>query len=326
MTDYFLGVDVGATKTHALITDAEGNLLGKGTAGGGNPTMTSYELFGRVVAAATWQALAQARITMPQISAAGFGVAGYDWPSQRGLTLAALDLLELTAPCDLVNDAVLGLLANARRGWGISLVAGTGCNCWGRNQHGQMGHMTGAGNILGEYAGGSELIARALHRVAYAWTGREGPTALSDAFIAAAGAQDLEDLVAGLTINRYVLDASHAPLIFDCAAQGDAAALELLHWAGDELGVMVITVARQIGVQQAAPDVVLIGGLFKGTPSLQDLVEASVRPQMPGVTFVSMQAPPVIGAVILAMERARRPAHAIRQALLALQTQAPVTF
>ena len=33
-----------------------------------------------------------------------------------------------------------------------------------------------------------------------------------------------------------------------------------------------------------------------------------------------------IGAVILAMERARRPAHAIRQALLALQTQAPVTF
>ena len=55
-------------------------------------------------------------------------------------------------------------------------------------------------------------------------------------------------------------------------------------------------------------------------------MEASVRPQMPGVTFVSMQAPPVIGAVILAMERARRPAHAIRQALLALQTQAPVTF
>ena len=47
MTDYFLGVDVGATKTHALITDAEGNLLGKGTAGGGNPTMTSYELLRR---------------------------------------------------------------------------------------------------------------------------------------------------------------------------------------------------------------------------------------------------------------------------------------
>ncbi len=326
MTDYFLGVDVGATKTHALITDAEGRLLGAGAAGGGNPTMTTYEQFGRVVAAAAQQALAQASITIAQIRAAGFGVAGYDWPSQRGVTLAALDPLGLSAPCDLVNDAVLGLLANARRGWGISLVAGTGCNCWGRNQAGQMGHMTGAGNILGEYAGGTELVARALHRVAYAWTGREGPTALSDAFIAAAGAQDLEDLVAGLTINRYVLDARHAPLIFDCAAQGDAAARELLQWAGHELGVMVITVARQIDLLQAAPDVVLIGGLFKGRPSLQALVEASVRPHMPGVTFLPMQAPPVIGAVILAMECARRPAPAIHQALLAMQAQAPVAF
>ncbi|MBK9231502.1 MAG: hypothetical protein IPO15_11790 [Anaerolineae bacterium] len=84
MTDYFLGVDVGATKTHALITDAEGNLLGKGTAGGGNPTMTSYELFGRVVAAATWRALAQARITMPQISAPASA-----WPATTGPRSAA---------------------------------------------------------------------------------------------------------------------------------------------------------------------------------------------------------------------------------------------
>lgn len=305
LTRYFLGVDVGATKTHALIADEHGEILALGKAGCGNPTLIGYDKFGEAVKQAVESALAQARLKIGQISGAGFGVAGFDWNSQKAKTLQAIEAaLALRMPHAAVNDSVLGLLANARHGWGISLVAGTGCNCWGRNQRGEYGRVTGCGDELGEYAGGSELVARARHMVAYEWTGRGQPTALTQAFIQKTGAKNLDDLIEGWGANKYPLAADSAPLIFECAAQGDKVALDLLKWAGDELGELVIAVARQISVAYSSPDVILIGGLFRGTPSLKTLVAQKVDSVLPKVTYLNMQAPPVVGAVVLGMEQA----------------------
>lgn len=323
MTKYFLGVDVGATKTHALIADERGEILSLGKAGRGNPSLIGYEKFGAVVKQAVEQALTQAKLKMGQISGAGFGVAGYDWFSQKAKTLQAIEsAISLKMPHDVVNDTVLGLLANARHGWGISLVAGTGCNCWGRNAHGEYGRMTGYSDELGEYAGGSELVARAKHLVAYEWTGRGQPTTLTQAFIKKTGAKNLADLIEGLGEKYYTLEADAAPLVFECAAQGDKVALDLLEWAGSELGEMVIAVARQIGVAHSSPDVILIGGLFRGTPSLKMLVAQKVESVIPKVTYLPMQAPPAVGAVILGMEQAGVLAHVIQSARVEMQIKA----
>ncbi len=323
MTKYFLGVDVGATKTHALIADDRGEILSLGKAGRGNPSLIGYEKFGAVVKQAVEQALMQAKLKMGQISGAGFGVAGYDWLSQKAKTLQAIEsTISFKMPHDVVNDTVLGLLANARHGWGISLVAGTGCNCWGRNAHGEYGRMTGYSDELGEYAGGSELVARAKHLVAYEWTGRGQPTTLTQAFIKKTGAKNLADLIEGLGEKYYTLEADAAPLVFECAAQGDKVALDLLEWAGSELGEMVIAVARQIGVAHSSPDVILIGGLFRGTPSLKMLVAQKVESVIPKVTYLPMQAPPAVGAVILGMEQAGVLAHVIQSARVEMQIKA----
>jgi len=327
MTKYFLGVDVGATKTHAMIADERGEILALGKAGRGNPSLIGYDVFSEVVNQAVEQALAQAKLKLGQISGAGFGVAGYDWLSMREKTLKALEShLKLTMPHEMVNDSVLGLLANARHGWGISLVAGTGCNCWGRNQRGEYGRVTGYGSELGEYAGGSELVERAKHLVAYEWTGRGQPTALSQAFIQKTGAKNLDDLIEGLSERRYLLEADSAPLVFECAAKGDQVALDLLEWAGAELGELVIAVARQIGVVYSAPDVILIGGLFRGTPSLKTWVAQKVESVIPKVTYLPMQAPPVVGAVVLGMEQAGLSANAIQAARIEMQIKAAARF
>ena len=323
MTKYFLGVDVGATKTHAMIADEFGEILALGKAGRGNPTLIGYDQFGEVVRQAVEQALTQAKLKIGQISGAGFGVAGYDWPSMREKTLNALEShLKLTMPHEMVNDSVLGLLANARHGWGISLVAGTGCNCWGRNARGEYGRGTGYGSEMGEYAGGSDLVERARHFVAYGWTGRGQPTALTQAFIQKTGAKNLAGLVEGLSERTYSLAADSAPLIFECAAKGDKVALDLLQWAGNELGELVIAVARQIGIVHSAPDVILIGGLFRGTPSLKTLVAQKVDEVIPKATYLSMQAPPAVGAVVLGMEQAGMSALAIQSARIEMQIKA----
>src|SRR5688572_7553056 len=118
---FFLGVDVGGTKTHALVTDETGHVLGFGRSGPGNRTLVGYQGFTDALRQATNEALATAGLTTEQIAGAGFGVAGYDWPSERQATLQAIATLNLRAPVEAVNDAIIGLLAGSAEGWGVAV-------------------------------------------------------------------------------------------------------------------------------------------------------------------------------------------------------------
>ena len=59
---YFLGVDVGGTKTHALIADESGQALGFAAGGPGNWEGVGYDGLTRVLLEVTSGALAQAGI------------------------------------------------------------------------------------------------------------------------------------------------------------------------------------------------------------------------------------------------------------------------
>lgn len=124
--NYFVGGDVGGTKTHVVIADEDGRIIGFGRSGGGNHESVGYEGFARVVGEAFNQAVVSADIPIDQISGIGFGIGGYDWESQRKDHLDALSSLGIKAPIELVNDAILGLLAGSEAGWGIAVVSGTG--------------------------------------------------------------------------------------------------------------------------------------------------------------------------------------------------------
>src|SRR5512139_1083183 len=119
MTQYFLGVDVGSTKTHPMVADETGQALGFGQAGAGNHEVVGYDGLNAALSTATGQALAAAGLAKEQLAGAGFGVAGYDWPSERAATLQAVGTLALPAPVEAVNDALLGVLARAEGGWGV---------------------------------------------------------------------------------------------------------------------------------------------------------------------------------------------------------------
>src|SRR5262245_22995882 len=197
---YFLGVDIGASKTHVLIADETGQALGFGQTGPGNHETVGYDGLRAALRTATDQALAVAQITKDQIAGAGFGVAGYDFPPEREPTLEAIATLGLNAPVEAVNDALIGLVAGASEGWGIAVVSGTSCNCWGWDgERRRQGQVTGGSLPMGEGAGAGELVQKAIQMVAQEWTGRGRPTQLSPAFVKYAGAQDLMHLLYGLS-------------------------------------------------------------------------------------------------------------------------------
>ncbi len=314
---YFLGVDVGGTKTQALIADESGCALALGEGGPGNHEEVGYAGLANAMRQAVDQALAHAGLSIEQIAGAGFGVAGYDWPSEREPTLQAIATLGLDAPVQAVNDALIGLLAGSAGGWGVAVVSGTGCNCWGWDRSRQrIGQVTGSGLAMGEGAGGSEVVAKAVQAVAQAWTRRGPPTQLTETLLKHTGSRDVEDLLEGLCTARIWLDASVAPLVFEVATAGDKVAQSIIRWAGQELGELANAVIRQLGFEALEFDVVLVGSMYDAGPALIEPMRATIAALAPGARLVKLTYPPVVGAVLLGMEQAGVDAAGVRETLL----------
>jgi N-acetylglucosamine kinase-like BadF-type ATPase len=180
-------------------------------------------------------------------------------------TASVIDKLGLNAPYKFVNDAVPGLVAGSEEGWGVVVVSGTGIQLPRLGPRTQReGRVTGHGVMMGEGAGGSELLHRGMQLVGYAWTKRGPMTALADAFIKHVGAKDLEDLLRGYTTYEYQIGAEAAPIVFRVAEEGDAVRASLIRWAGCELGEMANAVIRQLEFENLAFDVVMTGSMFEG--------------------------------------------------------------
>ncbi len=304
MSRYFLGVDTGATKSHALIIDENGRSLGFGVDGPGNWEVVGWDGLRRVLDDVIAQATTAASIDRSQIAGAGFGLAGYDWPEDRPPHLKIIREIGITCPIQLVNDAFIGLPAGTDKGWGVVVSAGTSCNCYGRHPDGKIGRVIGSSYIGGEYAGASELVWKAVQMVAQAWTQRGAATRLTDAFLDVTGAPDVTSLLAGLVRDRYKIGAECAPLIFEIADAGDEVALDLVCWAGRELGELANSVIRQLDIAELAMDVVLSGSFFKGSPLLQQTVADTIHAFAPHARLIRLRTDPVIGAALLGQEAA----------------------
>ena len=303
---YYLGADLGATKTHTLIVDEAGRALGFGESGPGNHETVGYDGMFQSMQEGMEQALRTAGLQKDDITGAGFGVAGYDWPSEIEATTSVIDHLELRAPYIFVNDAVPGLVAGSQEGWGVVVVSGTGSNCrgWDR-EHKREGRVTGHGVLMGEGAGGSELMHRCMQIIGYSWTKRLPITALADAMITHVGAKDLEDLMRGYTTYEYHIGAEAARIVFRVAEEGDEAARNLIRWAGTELGEIANAVIRQLEFENLAFDVVMTGSMFAGGQMLIDPMRETIHKLAPKARLVRLSVPPVIGAAMLGMEAGR---------------------
>ena len=107
-----------------------------------------------------------------------------------------------------------------------------------------------------------------------------------------------------------------ASLVFDVASRGDAVAQDVIDWAGQELGEMVIAVARQLDFQALEFDVVMAGGMFAGGDRLIESMRRTVTGFAPGARLVHLSAPPVLGAALIGMEQAGlKPDSAVRATL-----------
>ena len=313
---YFLGIDVGSSKTHALIVDETGRCVGFGKSGGGNHQGVGYEGLSHVLRESFAQAREASSVDASTIRGAGFGVAGYDFPSDRAGHVGAIAALGLSCPVEVVNDGMNGLLAGARRGIGVNVTAGSSNNCRGRGPTGKEGRIVGNGILFGEFGGAYEIAARGLQMVNYAWIKRIPPTMLTQIYIDALGATDEVDLMEGLSNSQYHLFPYLAVKVIEAARQGDQAACEVVAWAGEELGWLAVAVARQIEMQDEDVEVIQSGSVFEAGELIQRPMRELVLRHCPKAKLIRLDGPPVVGAVILGMEQVGFDGYAVRENMI----------
>ena len=313
---YFLGIDVGSSKTHALIADETGQCVGFGKAGGGNHQGVGYEMLTNVLQNSFQGASQMSDVAKDQIAGAGFGVAGYDFPSEREDHLQAIRPLGLSCLVEIVNDGVNGLICGTSHGIGVNVTAGSGVNCRGRGNNGKEGRVVGNGVDFGEYGGAIEIVYRARQFVNYAWIKRVPPTKLTKIFLEATGAKDEVDLMEGLSKGQYHLFPYLAIEITKAAREGDHAALEVIRWSGEELGWLAVAVARQIEMENEEVEIVQSGSVFKAGDIIIEPMRDIIMKYVPKAKMIPLDGPPVVGPLMLGMQMAGIDPYPMRQKMI----------
>ena len=297
-----LGVDGGGSKTHALVTDARGEVLGFASAGRSNWEDIGLEAAGAALAEAVGGALAGAGVAPTELAASAFGLAGLDWDSDRPMLGALVDPLGLGGPRRLENDSFIALRAGTSRPFGVVVIAGTGHVAAGRNPAGRTFRTFGLGPMYGDFGSATDVAEEAVRAVADAWTGRGPATSLSRLLPPLAGCGGPGALLPALSRGLVALPAA-APLVLAEAEAGDPAAQAIVHRAGTSLGEAAALVAGRLDLGQAPFEVVMAGGLFAGRSRLLETTMVEILHRVaPRATPVHLHCKPVVGAALEALD------------------------
>lgn len=302
---FVLGIDQGASKTQAIVTDGEGRILGTGSSFGACHSNNGMEAAMEAVRDASQQALDAARLSANQMTRIAAGMTGVDWPHETPLLHQALCSLFTVAPekVIVVNDCLIALRAGTSRPSGVILCAGTGLNCAVRHEDGR--EFTFGFYITDDCQGGTALGYRVLQAVFDSACGICGATSLTPPVLAHFGCETVDHL-----LHRQVTGNLPKPLIRqlpllleEAALAGDAVSCALLDAFGRDIAQYVVAGLRRFDMLLEETEVVLSGSVFKcRAPQLSAAVKEVILSSAPRAVIRESIYEPVIGAALLALD------------------------
>jgi N-acetylglucosamine kinase-like BadF-type ATPase len=326
-----LAIDGGGSKTDVALVAADGSVLASARGGASN-----HQVVGRDAALATLTSLVgdvAAQIGLPPgapvAAHTSACLAGADLPDEEAELTAVIEAQGWSKTATVLNDTFAVLRAGLgdevpARTSGIGVVCGQGTNCAGVAPDGRSFRFVALGAISGDWGGGGDLGPDALWWAARAEDGRGPDTELVRAVPAHFGVSRVEDVVLGVyrgTIG-YAELFGLTPVLLAVATDGDEVARSVVLRQADEVCVMVMVTARNLGLVRgierpgvpAVPVVpVVLGGsvLAARVPLLIDAITERLAAQLPNGQVRIIDAPPVLGAALLGLDHVGAPAAAL---------------
>jgi glucosamine kinase len=255
---FFLGIDGGGSRCRARIRDVNGTLLAEATGGASN----IYQDFRGALATImeTSRTAAQTAGLSTQHLHAGLGIAGIVTSvGAEKIVEAALPFASVTVD----NDAYAACVGAFGGGDGGIVIAGTGSI--GFALVGGQRHMVGGwGFQLGDHGSGAWVGHHAVRRAALALDGLLQPTRLITDVLSRTGGNRL-DLSRWSEQAKPKDYAQFAPLVFECAAQGDVQGMMIVIE-----GASAISNLGRALLARGAKAICLLGGLARAYPPYLD--------------------------------------------------------
>jgi N-acetylglucosamine kinase-like BadF-type ATPase len=301
---FFLGLDAGGTKTAAALGD-ETRILTRASGGSIKPLRVTKEQAHENLSALLDTLSRQAGVDLQQIAASSVGTAGVRLP-QTDSWMREILSAHVSGSIDVCGDEEIALDAAFPGQAGVLVIGGTGSNTLGRTSTGTLLTVGGWGPMLGDQGSGYWIGHQALRAALRAKDFRQR-TRILDRVVAFWKASSLEDLI---NIAHASADFSLlAPLVVQCAEEGDAVAIEVLERGGRMLGEDAAEAFRQ--VRELEPDhpmpgIAFIGGILDKVAFVRESMIETIRLSLPTVQIV----PEAVDAVMGALWRAR---HTRRQ-------------
>jgi glucosamine kinase len=288
MTDYFIGIDGGASSCRARLRDTDGNLLGEGFGGPANIHL-DLDLAKESIRAASKAALRAAGVEerLLHYTHAGLGLAGAGLKSaceqlRAGLTTFASTIVS--------TDAYTAWLGAHRGANGGIVILGTG-SCGLAIIDGRQTQIGGYGAEISDEAGGQRMGREALRRSLWRFDGRAEQTKLS-ALILDRFRHDPSKVVSFAAKATPAQYAEFAPLIFEYASRDDSLAVELVEEAADAAADIIDGL-----IAAGASAISLIGGLAEP-------LKPWLPPRLHGF-ITAPQSDPLDGAILMAQQDLR---------------------
>ncbi|MEO8216525.1 MAG: BadF/BadG/BcrA/BcrD ATPase family protein [Acidobacteriota bacterium] len=302
MTEYFVGLDGGGSKTSAVLVNDRFEELGHGLSGPSNYLRVGIAEATDSVATAVEQALRTSGLAPDQVKFTYCGIAGSDHPRHRERLVEALRHLFPRNNFTVDSDASIALTAGVGFGPGVVVIAGTGSVAFGRNETNDHARAGGWGPTLGDEGSAYTIGRRGLSAVARSFDGRGPKTIITDVLCnryRICDPQDLPWFIYSPTTHASDI-AVHCRTVIEAAEKGDPIAVEILREEGSELGLTVVAVGRRLHMLEDGFPVAYVGGVFRAGALIIDPLMEILREHCPSATLVPAPEEPAMGAARMA--------------------------
>ncbi len=304
-----LAVDGGGSKVDAALVFRNGELAGAARIQNTDHDGTQSSTYLEGVALAVEAVCKDAGLDPLELPIAPLGVyclAGADLPADDRRIGRWLSKHGWTGEDILRNDTFAVFRAGTERTWGVGVVCGYGTNCAAVAPDGRTFRFPAVGGISGDWGGGMDIGAMALWYAIRAQDGRGETTSLADLVPAHFGLARPRQVTEAVHFGRIDRDrlVELPPIVFRAASTGDAVARSILDRQADEVVAMAGTAIRKLGMTGLDVHVVLGGGIFHNEFSpFFERMKQGLRHVAPDVHVMVLEAPPVVGAALLGLDR-----------------------
>lgn len=302
---FIIGIDGGATKTTAILSDSTGNILAEKSAGPSNFLIIGVDNVARTISHLILNLCNEAEVNVQNIEIICIGLTGAGRESDaEKVKNAIIDYWKTLYSTELkklivTSDARIALEGAFSGRPGIILIAGTGSIMFGKDRNGNLYRVGGFGRYIGDEGGGYSIGRQGLQAIAKYFDGRAPETKLFRLVQENFGINTPEDLIR--KVYQENLDfATVAPFVIQAAEEGDEICREILRKEAEELVLHIKAIKDKIRVRTVY--IAFIGGLLSSDNYYSKLLRKVILQKIEGVNVILPEHSPAYGAVLLAMD------------------------